>query len=84
MTAVAASVAQLSEGLRSHTTSNKGNEDLRSFLGICNHWTGLLESNFNAVKNILVLSNNIFYLRICIIHPTTSKDGHFAAKRYIP
>ena len=49
--------------------------------GICNHWTGLLNSNFNALKTVFMLPDNI-YLSV-ELHNTlkTCKD---AAKRYVP
>ena len=30
------------------------------FPGVCNHWTGLLDSNFNALKTVFMPSDNIY------------------------
>ena len=33
---------------------------MRKALGVCNHWTGLLDSNFNALKTVFMLSDIIY------------------------
>ena len=34
--------------------------DLNPKMGVFNHWTGLLDSNYNALKTVSMLSDNIY------------------------
>ena len=45
------------------------------------YWTGLLDSNFNALKTFLC---SLSTCEVASYTPTTCKDSLFTAKRYIP